>query len=187
MPQIRSAASMLLALVGPVALMLLGAVISLALFRGEGASHEDRALPAHSGRAYLGDDGEIIHIAPNVEKSGDPRTLVIHGVGGSELATIHVSREGGFNLEQEGSAPIGFAVSRSGSGSVGMGVKIGKVQLYVEARTDGSGKLLFVRKDAESITNELFIDVGGRVFSNPDQVEDFFRSQTRIDGTGESR
>jgi hypothetical protein len=186
--QIRWAASILLALAGRLALMLLGAVISLALFHGEGTGHEDRALPAHAGRAYVGDDGEIIHVAPNLEPVGDSRTLVVHGVGGTKLVKVRVSPTGAFWLwlDRPGSDPVGFVLERLVSNEVDSGLNLGRVQLRAEVRTDGSSKFMFVDNRTERIMDELSVDAEGHISSRSsrDHIDNDFRLTKPIDGPG---
>jgi hypothetical protein len=82
MSQVRSTLWMVLAFATRLAAMLLGAVIALALFHGDGDAHEDQNLPTHVGRAYIGEDGDIAHVVLNVEPNAGSRALVLHDSDG---------------------------------------------------------------------------------------------------------
>jgi hypothetical protein len=73
---------MVLAFATRLAPMLLGAVIALALFHGVGATHENQNLPTHVGQAYVGEDGDIVHVALNVEHDAGSKALVLHDSDG---------------------------------------------------------------------------------------------------------
>ena len=121
MSQIRSAFSIIVALAGPVALMLLVAVIASPLPEAEEAGRDDRAIPAHAGRAYLDDDGRIVHVALNVEQS-TARTLLLHGSREKALARFHAFHAGSFNLESSELDSFRFIVHRQPSGTDGLGM-----------------------------------------------------------------
>jgi hypothetical protein len=163
MSQIRSALWMILALVGRFGLLLLGAVIALALVHGDGDSQDIQSLPKRAGRVFVGNDGRIIHVVPNIEQGSSERPLVIHGSDGRELVNLHVFLDGRFTLEPASNDPFGFSVHRGTSGSAKLGVNAGHGQLLLEAQTDGSAQILF-KDQLGQIVKVMRVDADGRVF-----------------------
>jgi len=183
MSQVRSTLSIMLAVVTKLAIMLLGAVIALGLFHDDEETYEDRNLPTHVGQAYVGDDGEIVHVALKVEQDAGSRSFVLHGTDGTELAKFCVSEDGSFTLEQAGSQPFRFIVCRRASGAIGMGLNLGRGKLLLEARTDDSAEVQFnndhgrlllearaddsaevqFKNGRETIMHELHVDAKGGI------------------------
>ena len=142
--------------------MLLGAVVALALFHGEGASDDDRTLPMRTGRAFVSEDGEIVHVALNFEQAAASRTVVLHGAGGRELAKFRVLANGSFALEPGESDSVRFLVHRRASGSVGMGVVTSRGGLDLDAQADGSAEILC--KDADgNVKRSIRVDAEGGI------------------------
>jgi hypothetical protein len=172
MSHVRTALSVTIAIVAPLALMLVGAVISFALFHGEGASQERRTVPPHPGREVAGDHAEIIHIALEVEKGATSKTMMIHGTNGKMLASFHAYRDGRFTLEPTEPNPLGFVFHRRESGMVDLSVGTGHKRFLIEARTDGSAQVLC--KDQGGVTlSRMRVDAEGRVLldSSPKQLD----------------
>jgi hypothetical protein len=157
MPYLRSVLSIITTLVGPLALAILGAVVALALtYRGE--STPDRsATGARSGRAFLSNDGETIHVAVDVAKADASTTLVIQGPGGRNLARLHVYRDGVFTLEPTGSDSPRFVIHRETSGLVSLGARSGRARFVLHFPTDGSANIRFDDADGK-LTPGVSID-----------------------------
>jgi hypothetical protein len=122
--------------------MLLGGVVALALFLGEGAGHDGRAVPTHARRASLSDDGEIIHVALEVDERMPSNTMLVHGPGGRELARFHVYGDGRFNFEPKMTGPFGFVVHRQASGTVVIGLAKGRAHLELQSGADGPAEIV---------------------------------------------
>jgi hypothetical protein len=166
MSYVRSVLSTTIAIVTPLALMLVGAVISFALFHGEGASQDKQTVPTHSRRTVAGDDSKFVHVALEIEEGEASKTMLIHGARGRELATFHVYRDGMFTLEPTASDPFGFTVHREESGASTMGVSAGQGHLLLKVRTDGSAEILFKLADGRTM-HELRVDAEGVISSRP--------------------
>ena len=166
MSQVRSTLSMVLAFATRLAPMLLGAVIAIALFHGDGDTNENQNLPTHVGRAYIGEDGDIVHVALNVEQDAGSRALVLHDSDGRELAKFCVSVDGSFTLEQAGSKPFRFIVCRRASGSVAMGLSVGQGKLILEARADDSAEIQFKNDNGRLILEARADDSAEFQFNN---------------------
>jgi hypothetical protein len=166
MSQIRSVLSMIMmTLVGPIFLMLLGAVGALALFHGEGASRDDRAVLTQAKGATVSDDGETIHVAVEVEEGKASKTMLLHGPGGRDLVRFHVYRDGEFSLEPPSTDPFGLVIHRESSGRVGMGMALGRGRFLVDVRPDGSAEILF-KNAGGKIVHDMFVDAEGRILSH---------------------
>ena len=164
MSQIRSATATIASLLGPFAMMLLGAVISASLFRAGEPGKDDRALPPHVGRAFLGEDGEAVHVALSVGPGSTMRNLVLQTPEGRELATLHVSRDGAFSVEPSATGRSRFVLHRRTSGSVDLGWLCGERALGLDTRTDGTADLY--RKDARGkMAHVAHLDENGRIDS----------------------
>ncbi len=164
MSHVRTALSVTFAIVTPLALMLVGAVISFALFHGEGASQEKRTVPPHPGREVAGDDAKIIHIALEVEKGAASKTMMIHGTNGRVLASFLGYRDGRFTIEPTKADPFGFVVHRQASGTVDLVLGAGHGRFLIEARTDGSAQVLCKDQGGVTLSGRLLIETANRWF-----------------------
>ncbi len=170
MARIRAALSMIMmTLVGPLSLMLPG-VVALALYHGDGTGRDGRAVPTHARGASLSDDGEIIHVALEVDERKVSNTMLVHGPGGRDLARFHLYRDGGVTLEST-SDPLGFVLHRKASGTVVVVLARGRERLDLQSGTDGPAEIDF--KDAGGrILQKMLVGENGFDLSylNPDRV-----------------
>jgi hypothetical protein len=167
MSQIRSVLGMMLALVGRFGLLLLGAVIALALFHNDDNGRANQALPKQAGRAYISDDGRIIHIVPNVEQGSPVRTLVIHRPDGRELVNFHVYQDGRFTLDPSTFESFDLTVHKDTSGKFRIGLGPGARPFELDSRIEVPAEIVF--KDASrNIIHKLSVDEKGIISSHTD-------------------
>ena len=151
MPRARSALSVMMALVSPLALAILGAAVALALiYRGE-AGPDDRAGPARAGQAIVSDDGGTVHVTLGVADPDISTNLVIHGADGEALARFIMYRNGAFTVESAGSDFVRFVVRRDLPNSLQVGVGNGRASFGITARPDGSADMRVTNPVGEQV------------------------------------
>jgi hypothetical protein len=128
-------------LLGPLALMLLGALIGAACRPGGDPAHVCDAFADGSGRAYLGDD-EIIHVALNGEHPRALKIVAIHGGDGKELTRAFVAQDGSVSLESAGAGRFRFIANRKPSGVVQVGYQANRSNVWMDIPTDGPADLM---------------------------------------------
>ena len=166
MSWIRRALSMMMALASPFALMLLGAVVGLFLFQSEGADRQGQALPKQLGRAFVGEDGEAVHVALNLGEDGNSRLLVLQGPGGKELAKCYVFGNGAVVIESANLDSSRSMLHRRSSGSVGIGVSTSRQIILLDTLADGSAEMQ-VKGPGGMIAGRVRVDRDGGISSLP--------------------
>jgi hypothetical protein len=142
MRRVRSALSVMTALVGPFAMAILGAVVALALTQGEKTGPDEQAVAARTARVQLSDDGEDHHVTLLVAEGALATKLVVHGAGGEPVARFRMYRDGSIAFEPTEPGLIQFLVQRDASRSVQLGVSNGNARFSLSARPDGSAEML---------------------------------------------
>jgi hypothetical protein len=142
MSRILRALSVVMAVVSPFVMAIVGAVVALAVTHSGEASPDDHSRPTGAGRMVVSDDVGTVHVFLDVAENDVSRNVVVHGAGRAELAVFHLYRKGGFALEPARADPIGFTVGRKSSGLVYMSVLSKRNVVSLNARPDGSTRLL---------------------------------------------
>jgi hypothetical protein len=160
----RPVLSATMTLVGPFALMILGATIALALFGGGESGPDDPTVPKRQGRATVVDDGETVHVTLDIAKADPTTSLMVHGAGGEALAKFVVSRGRLFSFEATALDPVGFVVRRGMDRSVQMGLANGNSLFDFHVLNDGTTNLdIFSKNLPDKSSIGLGVDAGGVV------------------------
>ena len=165
MLHVRPVLSAITTLVGPIALMILGAAIALALIGGGESGPDDPAGPKRQGRATVVNDGVTVHATLDIAVADTSTALVVHGPGGEALARFVVGRSRLFSFEATALDPIGFVIRRGMDRSVQMGLANGRSLFDFHALGDGSASIDIYSKDLpDKPSIGLGTDPGGVVY-----------------------
>ena len=144
MSAFRFALWVVMGVVGPLPVVVLGAVVTVAVTHcGEtGPEPDGSPRPAHAGRAMVSDDGESVHVFLDVAAADVSTNLVVHGADRAELAAFQIYRGREFSFEPAGSdLPVRYIGAKEASGTVDLGVQSGHARIILIAQPDGSAKL----------------------------------------------
>jgi hypothetical protein len=141
MSRIRSAFSLMVALVSPFAMAILGAAITFALIQRGEPGPEEQAVPARAGRVIVGHDknGPVNVEVVEAELSTN---LVIHGANGEVLARLLLYQNGVIAFESIESDLYQFVVYQTPSQGVQIGAKNRCVKFALSTLSNGSADML---------------------------------------------
>jgi hypothetical protein len=166
MSRVRSAFSLMIALVSPFGMAILGAAITFALIHGGEPGPDEQAVPAHVGRVIVGHDKNG-HVNVEVVEAELSTNLVIHGASGEALATLRLYQSGLIAFESMESDLYQFVVYQTPSRGVQIGAKNSSVKIVLSTLSNGSADML-VFDPARKPVYGVRVSEGGDIIAHED-------------------